>query len=334
MGYFHAYSQDALQTFLRHRDTHGRIPSRYWRQYLARERDIARDTLANSGFGEADIIAFIGKQCEWWDNARRVGPAAVAEEYKRNINASFGLIRAAIGTEFQQVVDQVGRRTGHFKPTLDVIFPDWTEEQRDLTIRSLKHWADKELATLPAPFPCSEADLDAFCDWLEEKGLYQYYWHFRRLVDLERRDDPVHRAATTSEVVGLANLCEMIANEVMIDRGLTPRGEVLGPKLLQIFDSNGPVDLRQFLFKRKHSGQRDRFGQLANTTKQSLPQRLAQIAQIKAGGPHSLVLRTLLSFMVIRNEGAHLGLLRFDHPKVVDMIRVLSLASLMIWKAR
>jgi len=106
---------------------------------------------------------------------------------------------------------------------------------------------------LPAPFPCNETDLNAFCDWLEERGLYQYDWHFQRLVDLERRDDPVHRAASTSEVVGFAPLCEMIANEVMIDRGLTPRGETLASKLRLIFDPNGPVDLSPFL-KRKRFG--------------------------------------------------------------------------------
>jgi hypothetical protein len=46
------------------------------------------------------------------------------------------------------------------------------------------------------------------------------------------------------------------------------------------------------------------------------------------------VLRALLSLLAIRNEGAHLGLRHFDHVKVIEMIGILSLASLMIWKAR
>lgn len=334
VGYFHAYAHNALQTFIGDRDEHGRIPYRPWRRYLRREREIADQTFRASGLSEDDVIAFVGKQCEWWDHAGRIGPAAVADEYKRNINSSIGFLRAATGIDPQHVVTRIGRRTGHFRPTLEVIFPDWTEEQRDLTMRSLKRWADEALATLPAPFPVSETDLGEFCDWLEDKGLYQYYWHFRRLIDLERRDDPVHRAASTSEVVNFATLCELIANEVMIDRGLIPRGQTLAPKLRALFDHTGPIDLSEFLAARRNPRQSQRFGQLTNTSRHSLPQRLSQISRIRAGGPHSPVLRALLSFMVIRNEGAHLGLLRFDHSKVIDMIRILSLASLMIWKAR
>ncbi len=50
----------------------------------------------------------------------------------------------------------------HFKPTLEVMFPDWTEEQRDLTVRSLKRWADDDLAALPTPFPFTETELNEF----------------------------------------------------------------------------------------------------------------------------------------------------------------------------
>lgn len=323
VAYYQAYSHNALQVHIRDVDEHGRFPPRQWRQYEAREREIARETLSRSGLHQADIIAFVGKQCEWWDNAQRVGPPAVAEEYKRNINISIDFLRAATSVDGRRVVELVGRRTGHFKPTLEVIFPDWTEEQRDLTFRSLKRWAE-DLAGQPAPFPYDDTELNAFCDWLEERGLYQYYWHFRRLVDL-RRDDPVHRAASTAEVVNFASLCEMIANEAMTDRGMQPRGKVLFQKLRGLFNPHGPVDLNDLF---------NQFGKLASTKSQTLPQRLSQIAQIKAGGAHNVVLRSMLSLMVIRNEGSHLGLLRFDKSKVAELIRILAMASLLIWKAR
>ena len=124
---------------------------------------------------------------------------------------------------------------------------------------------------------------------------------------------------------GLATLCEMIANEVMIDRGMGPRHLTLHPKLCRIFGKNSHVNLIPSL---------ERFAKLTKTNQQSLPRRLAQIARISRCGPYSPVLRALLSLMAIRNEGAHLGLLRFDHGRVIDMIRILSIASLMIWKAR
>ncbi len=334
VGYFEAYTHNALQAYQSERNQHGRIPARPWQRYLRRKREIARETLARSSLDESALIAFIGKQCEWWDTAQRAGPAALADEYKRNIRSSIIFLRAATGIEPQDIVQRVGQRAGHFRQTLEVVFQNWTEEQRELTIGSLKRWADVSLASLPSPFPVSEAELNDFCDWLEDRGLYQYYWHFRRLVDLRSRDDPVYHAAASAEVVGLATLCELIANEVMIDRGLEPRGKTLAPKLRAIFDHAGPVDLSDHLLSRGNTGLRHRLGHLANTSNQSLSQRLAQIDRIRAGGSHSPVLRSMLSFMAIRNEGTHLGLIHLDKPRIVEMIRILSLASLMIWKAR
>ena len=162
VGYYKAYTHNAFQLHGRNHDEHGRIPHRDWQQYLRREREIARDALAASGLSQSDIIAFIGQQCGWWKHARRAGPLAVAEEYKRNINISIGFLRDATGIDPRHIVEQVGRRTGHHRPTLEVIFPDWTEEQRDLTIRSLQQWTNDDLAGLPAPFPYTEAELKRF----------------------------------------------------------------------------------------------------------------------------------------------------------------------------
>lgn len=325
VGYFKAYTHNALQPYAQHRDPYGRLSQRHWNQYLKREREIARETLDRSALNDTEILAFIGQQCEWWDTALHVGTTKVAEEYKRNIGSSIVLLRAATGVDSQEVVTQVGYRTGHNQPTLKVIFSDWVEEQRDLAIRSLRNWIKPELALLPPPFRCTEADLHDFCAWLEDRDLFQYYWSFRRLLDLDRLDDPVHRAASTSEVVGFATLCELICNEVMIQRGLSPRGKTLFPKLRHIFGVHGPIDLNPHF---------NRYRKLVSTATQSMPRRLAQISRIRAGGQHNPVLRAMLAFMVIRNEGAHLGLLRFTQPKVIELIRKLAMASLVIWKSR
>ena len=325
VGYFSAYTHNALQCFAKDRDSYGRISQRHWKQYLKREREIAREILDRSDLNDTDIISFIRKQCDWWNNALHVGPTKVAEEYKRNIRSSIMLLRAATDVDATDVITRVGYRTGHNEPTLKVIFTDWVEEQRDLAIRSLKNWIDPELSLLPAPFQCVEADLHEFCDWLEDRDLFQYYWHFRRLLDLNRRDDPVHRAVSTSEVVGFATLCELICNEVMLERGLSPRGSTLSSKLRHIFGVHGPIDLSPY-FKR--------YRKLVNTATQSMPQRLAQISRVRAGGQHAPILRAMLAFMVIRNEGVHLGLLRFAHPAVIELIRKLAIASLLVWKSR
>ena len=71
-----------------------------------------------------------------------------------------------------------------------------------------------------------------------------------------------------------------------------------------------------------------------NTSSQSLPQRLAQIFQIRAGKQLGPVLRAVLAFIAICNEKTHLGLLQFDQPRVIELIGTLAAAGLMIWKVR
>lgn len=280
--------------------------------------------MTRSGLAPKDLVQFIGKQAEWWNATKRIGPAAVAEEYKCNIASAMLLHRLVTKASPQKVVNKVGRH-GHFRPILEIIFPDWLEEQRELTIRSLIPWAKEHLDRLPVPFPTTETEIAEFCDWLERKGLYQYYWHFNRLVDLGIHDRPVERAATAAEAVGFGNLCEMIANQILVDRGELPRGKTLAPKLRRLFGSSGPVDLTPYF---------ERYRNLTNTRTQSLAQRLAQLDRIGRGGQYTSIARSLLKLIVIRNEGAHLGLLRYNRIRIIAIIETMAVAALLMWKVR
>ena len=329
VGYFEAYTHHALQVYVYERNNeNGRLSQAASRSFARREREIAHAALQRSSLSASDIIEFIGMQTEWWIRAARHGPTVVADEYKKNITTSLTMHRLATRVSPRTVVDRIGHRGGYHRPILEVIFPDWTEEQRDLTVRSLSNWARQNLNSLPSPFPVTDADLRDFCDWLEVAGLHQYYWHFRRLVDIGQYDDPVDRAATAAEAVGFANLCEMIANKALENRGETEvaRKKTLSPKLGTLFNSNGPVDL---------TAEFRRFKNLTQTREQSVAQRLAQIDRIRrSGGNYAPVIRVLLKLLAIRNEGSHLGLLRYDRVKIIRMVEALSLASLMIWRAR
>ena len=42
------------------------------------------------------------------------------------------------------------------------------------------------------------------------------------------------------------------------------------------------------------------------------------------------VLRVVLAFIAIRNEGVHLGLLKLDHPTAIKLIPTLTMGSLMV----
>lgn len=326
VAYFQAYSNNTLQTFRDQIDKRtGLMTTSASKEFLRLEREIAERSLSKFSMSAADIFEFIKQQTDWWDTARRVGPGAVADEYKRNISTTIDLYCHITGENSESISDRIGQRGGWRKPILEVIFPSWLDEQRDLTIRSLRNWAAAHFAGLPAPFDISESDIELFCDWLEASGLYQYYWHFMRFLELDRRHDDIHAAAAAAETVAFANLVEIIANTAFEERYGTARGHTLAFKLRSLFGPSGPVDLDHLL--REFKG-------LTRTNNSTLRIRLAQINRIRQGGHHSPILRVLLKLTVIRNEGSHIGLKGYDRVAILNMLETMAIASLLIWKTR
>lgn len=326
IAYFKAYRDNALSVFYDQIDRKtGNKSNRTEHAYRQREREIASNALSMFGLTASEMLDFVVQQAEWWDNARRVGPMAIADEYARNISETIHLYTNVTGEDFDRVSERIGRRGGWLEPILDVIFPSWLKEQRDLTKRSLKNWAATSMNELPSLLLVTDADIDSFCNWLETTGLYQYYWHFSRFGDIHSKDSPIYRAAAAAETVAFANLVEIIANGVYEERGFQPRGNTLWFKLRDLFNSSGPINLYDQL---------NRYKGLTNTNKSTLKRRLAQIDRIRHGGSVSPMLRALLKLLAIRNEGSHLGLNQFDRVAILEMLEVMSMASLMIWKAR
>ena len=218
----------------------------------------------------------------------------------------------------------MGRRGGRFKPILKVIFLDWLEEQREIAENSLKSWIVPSMTGLPPPFAISHQDISDFCDWIEQQGLLQLYWHFKHLIDIGRSDDSISRSATVAEAVGFANTVELLVNAVIVGRKQFPRGYTLMPKIKSILTTGSP-QLVQLIDDHK---------KLTHTNNSTLRARLAQIDRVKKGGAHAPVLRAILKLVVIRNEGSHLGLKGFDRQAIYSLIEALIRATLIIWKAR
>ena len=325
VAYFEAYRLNALQRHVHNFDpaTH-RLPLHLSRQYRRRCRALAHETLARFGVNPGQILQFIKFQCELWCTAKDRSPAKVADEYRRNIESTINLYRQVTRASPDKITAAVGLEGGYFKPILKVIFPDWLDEQRDLAERSLKSWILPSMASLPAPFAVTDQDITEFCDWIEQKSLFQLYWHFKRLLDLGFGDAPIARSATAAEAVSFANTVELMANAVLEGRGHPPRGSTLAPKVQNIVGATSPT-LTKLL---------QQFIGLTRTNKSTLKQRLAQIDQIRQGGALAPVARMLLKLLVIRNEGSHLGLTGLDRRAIYELLGALVQASLLIWKAR
>lgn len=325
VAYFEAYRHNALQKYVHDFDRKtGKLSLDHSRAYRKREKAIAKETLARSAVKPRHVLEFIKFQCELWDTATRRGPANVAEEYRRNIQSTIELYRLVSRASVADIVSEVGRVGGRFEPILKVIFPDWLEEQRDLAERSLKSWIVPSMAGLPPSFAVSEQDVEHFCTWIEEQGLLQLYWHFKRLIDIGRADDSISRSATAAEAVGFANTAELLVNAVIFGRKQSPRGQSLLPKIKSILAAGSPQIVKLI----------DEHRKLTHTSTSTLKARIAQIDRLKKGGADAPVVRAILKLVVIRNEGSHLGLQSFDRQAIYDLLEALIRAALIIWKAR
>jgi hypothetical protein len=328
VGYFEDYRNNALQSHTRCLNAKtGRLSTEAARTFRARERRLARITLDRFGLKSREILAFIGFQCKLWHTAKQRSPEKVADEYRRNIDSTVDLYRLVSRDSYPEIVAKVGKH-GSFKPILKEVFPDWLEEQRDLAERSLKGWIVPAMTVLPTPFKVTEQDVKGFCDWIEERGLFQLYWHFKRLMDIGLSDDPVSRSAAAAEAVGFANTVELLANSIIVDRGPpspSPRGlKGLFPKTKEILKQESP----------KLSDLVNQHGNLTNTKKTTLKKRIAQIGRLKKGGAHAPVLRAILNLVAIRNEGSHLGLASLNRETIYELLESLMQSTLIIWKAR
>lgn len=185
VAWFEAYRRNALRLHASHAGPRTRrLPCDRARAYRRSCCELARDAVGRYAITSDQLLTFTKFQCELWCTAKSRGPAKLADEYARNIDSTIQLYREVSLATYEQVIERVGRAGSHFKPILKVIFPDWLDEPRDLVERSLQAWIVPSMTGLHAPFALSDADIGDFRDWIEQHGLFQFYWHFKRLTDL------------------------------------------------------------------------------------------------------------------------------------------------------
>jgi hypothetical protein len=329
---------DAVATFddLRHRSFQvhargfdrrtGRLSPAASRAYYDREAEIAGQVVAKAKLSAKRLIEFIRLLCEQWDRADERYPAAIKDAYKRTIASTIELLRLTNRRYTgKKVVARVGAVGGWHRPTLEVIFPNWVDEQRAMVEASLAQWIVPRAPQMPAEFAFATSDVAPFCDWIERKGFLQFYWHFRRLTDIGRFDDNVARTATASEIVGIASLIEHLATQALADRKppVLHKG-TLFPKLRDLLRVAHPA-LEAELVKNSD---------LVGTKQRTLRQQLDRIRRRPLAGPNAPVLRVLLRLVLIRNAASHGGLPGFERDQMQRLIESLLISALVVWKAR
>jgi hypothetical protein len=283
---------------------------------------IATEAMARWSMDIQALLSFVKWQCQRWQDWNHRGQPHVADEYKTNIYWSAYLYHIVTGMDFDQITQHVGHITGHRRPTLEVIFANWIKEQKETGARSLKHWIKPTTSMMaPVGYDVSDAECDAFFDWLEGEGLLQFFWHVQRFDELGNREDLIGQEGLAKEIEGLATTLEHILNLIGNPHPTFQSAKAMFWKVKWLW-GNVP-DVVHGLLANSH---------LTGTGKFTFRTQISAITGVTSGGPYVEIVRDLLKIILIRNQGVHLSLRGFDRDELYQLLEVALQSAVLIWK--
>jgi hypothetical protein len=119
---------------------------------------------------------------------------------------------------------------GYFKPIMEVIWPDWVEEQKEkvrLTLRSSFSKPDRAII--------SDTSIDDFLTFLLDANLHSFFWNLLSFEEQALRGNSHRIEAMQKDIQAMALVVEHVATEL----GAVQRD--LMPKFAELWASNGTV---------------------------------------------------------------------------------------------
>lgn len=141
-----------------------------------------------------------------WASWNRDGRPLVAEAYKDVLAKAVQFVQILSDLAFDQIRDRVGQAGGWFKPILDVIWPDWAEEQMDRVRRTLMASVAKSSSG-----DVSAADVDEFVKFLAKNNLEAFFWRVQSFEDHALRGNEFALEGMRSDIQGMAVAVEHVA---------------------------------------------------------------------------------------------------------------------------
>ncbi len=254
--------------------------------------------------------SFLVYLCERWDEWSRRGWSEVAGEYKRQIGLALRMVMHAFDTDFEALAVEVGRATGHFANTLDVIFPDWKQDARDKAELSLKHSVVAKAPAADAALALDDAAITDLLDWLERNDQWKVHLSIEAILKHQFSASPIDHSALAKEVESLSATFEHLTNALLDEAGVSSSGTLM--KKVQAF-WNTSTEVHGILTT-----------QFALVSTRTAPRanRLGAIAALTPTGPNIDVARTILAAVLYRNDGLHNGMASWAEAELHEAARV------------
>lgn len=140
--------------------------------YEQTSQDLAKASVDHFQIKVDELEALIRFLAEYWSKWDRDGRPRIADAYKEFLGQTVLLTRRIESLTFTDLRDRIGEVDGRFKPILDVIWPNWTEGEKERTRLTLKTamGSDKSAGTAIA-----DVDIEAFVNFLATEGLEAFF---------------------------------------------------------------------------------------------------------------------------------------------------------------
>ncbi|MGX1317749.1 hypothetical protein AB7M17_001202 [Bradyrhizobium sp. USDA 377] len=258
--------------------------------------------------------------CERWDDWTKRGRQEVAAEYKRQIALVARMTTQALELEFSTLTNEVGRVTGHFENTLDVIFPDWAKGARERAELSLKNAVVAKAPAADVNLTLRGADVPDTLAWLERINFWKVHLGIETILARQFSNSRIDNVALAKEVESLSTTFEHVVGALLSEAGVHPTGTLM--RKVQRFWS-AVADIHSILVAE--------YG-LVSTTSKTRAAQIASIRSLSGTGPNIEVARTILLAVLYRNDGQHNGMTTWSEEELQSAIRVFLTAIMLCRK--
>ena len=178
-------------------------------QYEIKSDEAAQNSARRHRIDVDDLVLLCRFLSARWLDWDRDGRPLVAEAYKDMLGKAVQMIRQLGGMKFEEVRDHVGNTGGWSKPILDVIWPSWIEQETDRLRFTLNaSIVGKNIEGL------SEADINAFADFLAKEGLEGFFWRLNSFEDHVFRGNEFALEGMRSDLQGMAIAVEHVVTSL------------------------------------------------------------------------------------------------------------------------
>jgi hypothetical protein len=175
-------------------------------QYEQETLALAAKAAERFGVSIDDLVAVIQFLAERWSDWKREGRPLIADAYQALLEKAVILARLIGDIKFAELRDRIGRVGGWFKPALDVIWPDWSAQEKERVQLTLK-----AALTTQHLNAISEPNITAFVEFLAKESLEAFFWRLKSFEEHALRGNEFAIEGMKSDVQGMAVVVEHIA---------------------------------------------------------------------------------------------------------------------------